>query len=73
MPSCRFGHDISDPAGSEVKICVWRNRDTGQRHGKPVIYKVHSGDMARNGNTFYRSVNGVWLTKVVMPEYLERL
>ncbi len=44
----------------------------GARHGKPVIYIVRSGDLYRNGFKFYRSVNGVWLTKEVPPEYLEK-
>ena len=44
----------------------------GTRHGKPVIYIVKSGDMHRDGFKFYRSVNGVWLTKEVPAEYLEK-
>nr|WP_027871135.1 RNA 2'-phosphotransferase [[Eubacterium] cellulosolvens] len=48
-------------------------RKVGSRHGKPVIYEVKSGKMYRDGITFYRSVNGVWLTKFVDAKYLERL
>ena len=44
----------------------------GKRHGKPVIYKILSGKMVSAGYTFYRSVNGVWLTKTVPVEYLEK-
>ncbi len=44
----------------------------GQRHGKPVIYTVKTGEMYRDGIAFYRSVNGVWLTKAVPVKYLER-
>lgn len=44
----------------------------GTRHGKPVIYIVHSGDMHRDGFKFYRSVNGVWLTKEVPVKYLKK-
>ena len=47
-------------------------RKVGQRHGKPVIYTVKSGEMYRDGVVFYRSVNGVWLTKAVPVKYLER-
>lgn len=47
-------------------------RKVGQRHGKPVIYTVKSGEMYRDGIVFYRSVNGVWLTKAVPVKYLER-
>ncbi|MBO5638182.1 MAG: RNA 2'-phosphotransferase [Acidaminococcaceae bacterium] len=45
----------------------------GQRHGKPVVYRVNSGLMAKNGYVFYLSVNGVWLTKAVPVQYLEKL
>ena len=45
----------------------------GIRHGRPVIYKVLSGRMSRDGFVFYRSVNGVWLTKTVPAMYLRRL
>lgn len=44
----------------------------GARHGEPVLYIVHSGEMARNGFSFFRSVNGVWLTKQVPVAYLEK-
>ncbi len=44
----------------------------GKRHGRPVIYRVCSGQMARDGFTFYRSVNDVWLTKFVPVVYLEK-
>ena len=46
--------------------------EVGARHGKPRIYQVHAGQMAADGYTFYRSVNGVWLTKEVPPRYLTR-
>ena len=44
----------------------------GMRHGKPVIYLVKSGDMYKSGIKFFRSVNGVWLTKEVPVKYLEK-
>ena len=47
-------------------------RRVGQRHGKAVIYKVLAGKMREDGYTFYRSVNGVWLTEKVPVRYLER-
>jgi len=46
--------------------------NVGKRHGKPVVYKVHSGDMHKDGYVFYQSVNGVWLTKSVPVKYLEK-
>ena len=42
------------------------------RHGKPVIYLVRAGNMKRDGYAFYRSVNGVWLTKEVPVKYLRK-
>lgn len=45
----------------------------GKRHGRPVVLKVRSGDMHRDGVLFYRSQNGVWLTKKVDVKYFEQL
>lgn len=44
----------------------------GKRHGKPVIYRINSKKMKEDGYRFYCSVNGVWLTKRVPLNYLER-
>ena len=44
----------------------------GARHGEPVLYLVQSGQMARDGYLFYRSKNGVWLTKAVPAAYLQK-
>jgi putative RNA 2'-phosphotransferase len=43
----------------------------GQRHGRPVVLRVRSGAMWAKDMTFFRSDNGVWLTKAVPPEYIE--
>ena len=45
----------------------------GSRHGKPVIYQVDCEKMSADGFLFYRSVNGVWLTKKVPVNYLKKL
>jgi putative RNA 2'-phosphotransferase len=45
-------------------------RQVGQRHGRPVILKVHSRAMHRDGYLFYLAENGVWLTEAAPPEYL---
>jgi len=42
----------------------------GQRQGKPIILTVDSAAMHTRGLLFYCSVNGVWLTEHVPPEYL---
>lgn len=45
----------------------------GARHGSPVVYRVDSGKMYRDGNyRFFRSANGVFLVKYVPPYYLTR-
>lgn len=44
-----------------------------QRHGKPVILQVRSGEMWRAGHLFYLSENGVWLTAHVQPVFLQFL
>lgn len=43
----------------------------GRRHGAPVILKIHSEDMYKDGYMFYLSENGVWLTKKVDVKYFE--
>lgn len=48
-------------------------RKVGSRHGKPVIYQVLAGEMSRRGFEFWLSVNGVWLTRAVPPEFLRRI
>lgn len=47
-------------------------RTVGKRHGRPVIYKVHTGRMAQAGHVFYLSANGVWLTRDVPVWFLEK-
>jgi len=45
----------------------------GKLHGKPVVHQVSSGQMQREGITFFLSANGVWLTKKVPAKYLKKL
>ena len=47
-------------------------RKVGGRHGRVILYKVHSGAMARDGLRFWRSANGVWLCRSVPVNYLEK-
>jgi putative RNA 2'-phosphotransferase len=42
----------------------------GQRHGKPVIFKIEALRMHAKGFKFYLADNGVWLTDQVSPEFL---
>ncbi len=48
-------------------------RSVGARHGHPVVFAVDTRAMQRDGYTFYRSANGVWLVDRVPPRYLRRL
>lgn len=42
----------------------------GQRRGRPVVLVIEAGRMFRDGHTFFRSENGVWLTDAVPTEYI---
>jgi putative RNA 2'-phosphotransferase len=42
----------------------------GKRHGRPVVLTVESGQMHADGNAFYLSANGVWLTDAVPVRYI---
>lgn len=65
IPKSRLYVHLSADDKTAVKV--------GSRHGKPVVYKVHSGQMAKDGYEFFCSVNGVWLTKQVLVRYLEKI
>lgn len=42
----------------------------GKRHGEPVVLKIQSEEMYKDGIKFYLSENGVWLTKSVDKKYI---
>ena len=48
-------------------------RIVGARHGKVVIFQINAKQMYEAGYEFFRSVNGVWLTKKVPLNYLNKL
>ena len=48
-------------------------KEVGRRHGKPIVFEVLSSQMTKDGSTFYRSVNEVWLTKAVPMKYLVKI
>ncbi len=64
IPKSRLYVHLSADEETAVKV--------GRRHGNPILYQVKTGLMYRDGYKFYQSVNGVWLTKDVPAEYLER-
>ena len=60
----RDRHHVHLSADIETAIKV------GQRHGKPVVFEVLAGQMAKDGLIFYISENGVWLTDYVAVGYI---
>ncbi len=64
IPKGRLYVHLSGDRETAVKV--------GSRHGKPMVYQVDSGQMAKDGYLFFRSVNGVWLTKQVPVKYLKK-
>lgn len=63
LPKSRLYVHLS--ADAETALAV------GKRHGRPHVFVVDATAMARDGFAFYRSQNGVWLTKHVPPEFLD--
>lgn len=47
--------------------------NVGKRHGEPVVYRVDTQKMIKDGYKFYLSKNGVYLTKKVPVKYLSGL
>ncbi len=47
--------------------------NVGARHGIPAVLEVESGQMEKDGYSFYLSENGVWLTKKVPCQYLKKV
>lgn len=42
----------------------------GQRHGEPVVLAIDAKWMSEDGNMFFLSRNGVWLTEFVDAKYI---
>lgn len=45
-------------------------QDVGARHGTPVVIRIDTLGMHRDGFKFYKSANGVWLTDHVPLKYM---
>lgn len=65
LPMSRLYVHLSTDVATAAKV--------GQRHGKPVVFRVDAQKMAAQGHRFYVSRNGVWLTKQVPVEFLQKL
>ena len=65
IPKSRLYVHLSKDRETAVKV--------GRRHGKPVLYRIKSGELRADGYSFFLSKNGVWLTKEVPVRYLKRV
>ncbi len=65
IPKSRLYVHLSADVETAVKV--------GARHGKPVVFRVLTEEMVRDGYVFFRSANGVWLTKEVPVAYLRQM
>jgi putative RNA 2'-phosphotransferase len=43
----------------------------GQRHGKAIVLRIRAQDMCVQGYRFFCAENGVWLTAVVPPQFID--
>ena len=65
LPKTRLHVHLSEQRDTALQV--------GSRHGEPFLFRVHTGKMRQDGFLFWQSVNGVWLTSAVPPEYLEEV
>ena len=65
IPKSRLYVHISSDIETARKVGSW--------HGRPVVYRIDCRKMTEDGFRFFLSVNGVWLTKSVPPEYLRMI
>lgn len=63
MPKSRLYVHLSVDAETAIRV--------GERHGKPMVFRVRSKSMYDQGFKFYKSKNGVWLAEQVPVEFLE--
>lgn len=61
IPKSRLYVHLSTDIDTATKV--------GERHGSPIIYSVEAKRMYYDGYKFYKSVNGIWLTKFIPVEY----
>lgn len=64
IPKSRLYVHLSKDFDTAVKV--------GSRHGRPVVYEIMAGQMAKDNFDFFLSVNGVWLTKHVPVKYMRK-
>lgn len=64
---------------TRLYVHLWEDYGPAMKNGRrkgdhkhPIVYRVKAGEMFRDGHKFYRSVNGVWQSKFIPPQYLEQ-
>ena len=68
---------IKNGINSKSRMYVHLSKDiktaisVGKRHGKPVVLKINTKRMYKDGIKFYLSKNNVWLTKYVPSKYIK--
>ena len=62
IPKSRLYVHLSYEYDTAIKV--------GSRHGKPVVFKVFAGKMAKDGYKFFKSENGVWMAERIPKEYI---
>jgi putative RNA 2'-phosphotransferase len=62
VPGSRRHVHLSANAGTATTV--------GARHGRPAVLRVDAARMHAEGQRFFLSANGVWLTDAVSAEYL---
>lgn len=65
LPKNRQYVHLSDNVETAMKV--------GQRHGKAVVLSIPARSMHKSGHLFFRSENGVWLTKAVPIQFIPDL
>lgn len=65
LPKSRLYVHLSNDINTALNI--------GERHGKPVVYRINCKAMVESCYKFYRSANRVWLTKSVPKEFLYKM
>ena len=65
IPKSRQYVHLSDNYATAVKV--------GQRHGKPVVFKINIDNLKKHGIKLYKSENNVYLAKAVPADCLEKM
>jgi RNA:NAD 2'-phosphotransferase (TPT1/KptA family) len=59
------------PERKAIRRASFTASAVGSRYGRPIVLKIASERMNKEGHLFFRSANGVWLTEHVPVDYIE--